>query len=184
MARRPRRDLLAELEPEAALLPLRSFDLADTATFLATQHLGRVDQALTRAAHQLTGGNPLHLQRLVAPAGANRSAPFGTAYATHGGVGRPGTWLAAEAAYSTGPLDEVLAALAETRRLGDQHALAEALSLTHHALLRPDYTTDRLALADEMSGEAPLPSRPWRTCASRPTPSAAAASFTWCRSWM
>ena len=60
------------------------------------------------------------------------------------------TRLAAEAVYSGGQLDDVLAALAETRRLGDGHALAEALSLTHHALLRPDHVRDRLPLADEL----------------------------------
>jgi hypothetical protein len=58
--------------------------------------------------------------------------------------------LAAEMVYSGGPLGEVLAALEEARRLGDRQALAEALSLTHHALLRPDHTADRLALADEL----------------------------------
>lgn len=58
--------------------------------------------------------------------------------------------LAAEAVYDGAPLDGVLAALAETRRTGNLRALAEALSLTHHALLRPDRAADRLALAEEL----------------------------------
>jgi len=58
--------------------------------------------------------------------------------------------LAAEAVYSGGPLDEVLAALEQARTLDDRHVLAEALSLTHHALLRPDYVVQRLALAEEL----------------------------------
>jgi hypothetical protein len=60
------------------------------------------------------------------------------------------TRLAAEAVYIGAPLEPVLAALAETRRLGDRQALAEALSLTHHALLRPDHAADRLPLAEEL----------------------------------
>ena len=60
------------------------------------------------------------------------------------------TRLAAEAVYTGAPLEPVLAALAGTRRLGDRQALAEALSLTHHALLRPDHAADRLPLADEL----------------------------------
>ena len=60
------------------------------------------------------------------------------------------TRLAAEAVYTGAPLTPVLAALAGTRRLGDRQALAEALSLAHHALLRPDHAADRLPLADEL----------------------------------
>jgi hypothetical protein len=58
--------------------------------------------------------------------------------------------LAAEAVYSGEPLDAVLAALEQARRFGDRQVLAEALSLTHHALLRPDHVVQRLALAEEL----------------------------------
>jgi len=60
------------------------------------------------------------------------------------------TRLAAEAVYQGGPLEPALAALERARRLGDGRALAEALSLVHHALLTPRHTHDRLALADEL----------------------------------
>ena len=58
--------------------------------------------------------------------------------------------LAAEDVYDGGPLGPVHDALAEARRCGDQAALAEALSLSHHALLAPEYTRYRLDLADEL----------------------------------
>ena len=58
--------------------------------------------------------------------------------------------LAAEDAYPAGPVDGVLAALEEARGLGDDHVLAEALSLTHHVLLPPEHLPIRLALADEL----------------------------------
>jgi tetratricopeptide (TPR) repeat protein len=59
--------------------------------------------------------------------------------------------LAAEAVYDGGPIEPVEQALADTRRLcGDSAALAEALSLSHHALLTPDHGHRRLALADEL----------------------------------
>lgn len=57
--------------------------------------------------------------------------------------------LTAEAVYEGEPLDAVLGALAEVRRLGDERALAEALSLTHHAMLAPEHATARLPLAAE-----------------------------------
>ena len=58
--------------------------------------------------------------------------------------------LAAEAVYTGGDPAGVRAGLAEARASGDRVALAEALSLTHHALLRPDHTAERLELADEL----------------------------------
>jgi len=57
--------------------------------------------------------------------------------------------LAAEAAYEGEPVDTVLEALEETRALGATHALADALSLTHHALLAPEHAHRRLPLAQE-----------------------------------
>lgn len=59
------------------------------------------------------------------------------------------TRLAVEDVYRGGPIGPVVAALAATRRLDDGVALAEALSLCHHALLSPPHTYDRPALADE-----------------------------------
>ncbi|MBP2325161.1 tetratricopeptide (TPR) repeat protein [Kibdelosporangium banguiense] len=57
--------------------------------------------------------------------------------------------LAAEAYYEGGSVQDVLDALAETRASGDEHALAEALSLTHHAMLAPEHASKRMALAEE-----------------------------------
>jgi transcriptional regulator with XRE-family HTH domain len=57
---------------------------------------------------------------------------------------------AAELAYGSGTNGEVLSALHAARGVGDQQALAEALSLTHHALLRPEHGEWRLAIADEL----------------------------------
>jgi tetratricopeptide (TPR) repeat protein len=57
--------------------------------------------------------------------------------------------LAAEAVYEGESVDTVLDALAMARALDDPGALAEALSLTHHALLAPDHAEMRLSLADE-----------------------------------
>jgi tetratricopeptide (TPR) repeat protein len=57
--------------------------------------------------------------------------------------------LAAEAAYEGEPVAAVLDALADLRSLGDPGALADALSLTHHALLAPEHATRRLPLAEE-----------------------------------
>ena len=67
-------ELAADLE--ATSLPLRDFDLADTRAFLAAQCQAGVEPALTRAAHQVTGGNPLQLQRLVALARADPAGAF------------------------------------------------------------------------------------------------------------
>ncbi|GAB3980390.1 hypothetical protein GCM10029978_078320 [Actinoallomurus acanthiterrae] len=58
--------------------------------------------------------------------------------------------LAAEDVYQGGPVDPVLDALEEARRLGHSDVLAEALSLTHHALLAPRYARTRLKLAEEL----------------------------------
>ena len=58
--------------------------------------------------------------------------------------------LAAEAVYEGGLVREVLDALDAARAVGDELVLAEALSLTHHALLAPEHLERRLALADEL----------------------------------
>jgi hypothetical protein len=62
--------------------------------------------------------------------------------------------LAAEAAYDGAPLDDVLAALEEVRAASDDRALAQGLSLTHHALLAPEHLQQRRVLADELVGVA------------------------------
>jgi tetratricopeptide (TPR) repeat protein len=58
--------------------------------------------------------------------------------------------LAAENVYDGGPTEPVQEALAAARRSGDLGALAEALSLCHHALLMPEFARRRLDLADEL----------------------------------
>ena len=58
--------------------------------------------------------------------------------------------LAAEDVYDGGPIEPVQDALAAARRSGDLGALAEALSLCHHALLAPEFARSRLDLADEL----------------------------------
>jgi hypothetical protein len=58
--------------------------------------------------------------------------------------------LAAENAYRGGPVTPVVEGVAAARQTGDARALAEALSLCHHALLTPQYTKPRLAIADEL----------------------------------
>lgn len=58
--------------------------------------------------------------------------------------------LAAEAVYDGGPVEAVHQALADARRSGDSTALAEALSLCHHALLAPEHAHGRLGLADDL----------------------------------
>jgi tetratricopeptide (TPR) repeat protein len=58
--------------------------------------------------------------------------------------------LAAEDVYDGGPIEPVHDALAAARRSGDRGALAEALSLCHHALLAPEFARSRLDLADEL----------------------------------
>ena len=60
------------------------------------------------------------------------------------------TRLAAEDVYDGGPVNAVLEALDAARRCGDAHALAESLSLAHHALLDAEHTHMRLPLADEL----------------------------------
>ncbi|MEV4316265.1 AAA family ATPase [Actinocrispum sp. NPDC049592] len=57
--------------------------------------------------------------------------------------------LAAEAVYEGAPEQAVLDALEETRQVGDDWALADALSLAHHALLAPEHAHARMALAQE-----------------------------------
>jgi tetratricopeptide (TPR) repeat protein len=59
--------------------------------------------------------------------------------------------LAAEAVFDGAPVEPVLDALAATRRCGDAVALAEVLSLTHHALFTPVHVRSNLALADELT---------------------------------
>ncbi len=63
---------------------------------------------------------------------------------------RLGVRLAAEAVYDGEPVEPVVAALDRARRVDDDRVLAEALSLTHHALLAPEHLEWRLALADEL----------------------------------
>ena len=58
--------------------------------------------------------------------------------------------LAAEAVYDGAAVEPVLAALDRARGIDDDHALAEALSLTHHALLAPEHLDRRLGIADEL----------------------------------
>jgi hypothetical protein len=58
--------------------------------------------------------------------------------------------LAAEDAYRGGSVAPVLASVEAVRRTGDAHALAEALSLAHHALLTPEHASRRLPMASEM----------------------------------
>ena len=58
--------------------------------------------------------------------------------------------LAAEAVFDGGPVEPVFAALDAARACGDPQALAETLSLSHHALFRPKYTRTRLPLAEEL----------------------------------
>lgn len=58
--------------------------------------------------------------------------------------------LAAEAVYDGGPIDAVRASVAGARRTGDARALAEALSLAHHAMLLPEHLAERLEMADEL----------------------------------
>jgi tetratricopeptide (TPR) repeat protein len=58
--------------------------------------------------------------------------------------------LAAEAAYRSGPLLPVFEGVEAARHTGDARTLAEALSLCHHALLAPEYTWRRLAIANEL----------------------------------
>lgn len=58
--------------------------------------------------------------------------------------------LAAESSYHGGSIRSVLSALADVRAVGDDEALAEALSLCHHAMLVPQYARGRIALAEEL----------------------------------
>jgi hypothetical protein len=57
--------------------------------------------------------------------------------------------LAAEESYASGDTSLVLGALDEARAQDDPAVLVEALWLTHHCLLGPEHSVDRLALADE-----------------------------------
>lgn len=58
--------------------------------------------------------------------------------------------LAADAFYNGGPIQPMDDALDAARRCGDPVALADALSFCHHALMQPEHTRRRLALADEL----------------------------------
>jgi hypothetical protein len=58
--------------------------------------------------------------------------------------------LAAEEAYRGGPLAPVRQGVDAARAVGDAHALAEALSLCHHALFTPEHSWRRLDLANEL----------------------------------
>lgn len=79
--------------------------------------------------------------------------------------------LAGEAAFVGGPVEPVSEAVHAARQSGDLRALAEALTLAHHALFTPEHTHGRLALADELVrvaseadlGELSLMGLLWRT---------------------
>ncbi|MET7419611.1 AAA family ATPase [Dactylosporangium sp. NPDC005555] len=62
--------------------------------------------------------------------------------------------IAAEAGYSDGTPDAVLAVLDEARAAGDPVALAETLSLAHHCVLDPAHAGVRHRLARELLGVA------------------------------
>ncbi len=62
--------------------------------------------------------------------------------------------LAAENAYRGGSIDPLLRAVDDARRTGDPRALAEALSLCHHALLSPEHNGRRLEIAEELIAAA------------------------------
>ena len=63
--------------------------------------------------------------------------------------------LAAEATYDqSGSLEALQAIVDEARSDGDPIALAECLSLLHHAMLTPRYARERLAVADELMAVA------------------------------
>ena len=60
------------------------------------------------------------------------------------------TRLAAEAVYDGAPLDDVRSSAGQARRSGDARALAEALSLCHHAMLSRAPLPDCLQVAEEL----------------------------------
>ncbi len=62
--------------------------------------------------------------------------------------------LAAEETYRGGSAEAVLSGVEAARRTGDAHALAEALSLCHHALLVPQHARRRLDIAGELIAAA------------------------------
>ncbi len=64
--------------------------------------------------------------------------------------GRLAVRLAAESVYDGATPARALAELAAIRATGDAAALAEALSLTHHAMLGPEHNPVKLALAQEL----------------------------------
>ena len=68
--------------------------------------------------------------------------------------GRLTVRLAAEATYRGAPVAPVRDAVEAVRRTGDARALAEALSLYHHALLTPQHTWRRLDVASELIATA------------------------------
>jgi hypothetical protein len=60
------------------------------------------------------------------------------------------TRIVAEEVFDTGATERLGGMVEAARRTGDARALAEALTLAHHALFVPAHTRDRLALADEL----------------------------------
>ncbi len=66
--------------------------------------------------------------------------------------------LAAESAYRGGPVTAVVEGVEAARGTGDARALAEALSLCHHALLAPEHAQRRLAVANELIAVASVAS--------------------------
>ena len=90
-----------------------------------------------------------------APPISNWSATHCTAWAASGPTSNCGCGQrpAAEATYDeSGTLDELRAVVDEARALGDATALAESLSLLHHAMLTPRYARERLDVANELVG--------------------------------
>jgi tetratricopeptide (TPR) repeat protein len=156
----PRRLRAVPSPDEPATLLARARDaldhgrLADARRdFLAA---ARDDDPITRAEAAIgAGGLWLYELRVV----DERAAYLELARVAHKALGneRPDlrlrleARLAAEATYDeTGTLDDLRAVVDDIRRLGNATALAESLSLLHHAMLTPRYAYERLEVADEL----------------------------------
>jgi len=71
---------------------------------------------------------------------------------------------AAEHDYESGETKEVLAALPEARRCGDNAVVAEALHLTQHCLLGPESTELRVQFGEELLAVAAAADDPFEAC--------------------
>ncbi len=120
---------------------------ADDVASLAEAALGLSGQWLNDHRAPLERSRILGLQREVRARLADGTGADGSSAALRV---RLDVRLAAEAVYDGHPDDDVFAALDAARSLGDDRALAEALSLTHHVLLGPQHARRRLGLAGEM----------------------------------